>query len=100
MTTSTLTADRPRSKNQRERWYQTHARPAETLFVVILPSGALGLHHGAAAVSARRDVLEAVVDRLVGTTDRSTWTVRAWTFEEGAKVHRLANFAAVREMFA
>lgn len=99
-TTSTLTADRPRGKVQRERWYQGHARPAETLFVIILPNGAIGLRNGAAAVSARRDVMEAVVDRLVGTTDRSTWTVRAWTFEEGARVHRLANFAAVREMFS
>jgi hypothetical protein len=41
MITSTLTADRPRGKNQRERWYRDHARAAETLFVIELPNGAL-----------------------------------------------------------
>jgi len=100
MNASTLTTDRPRGKNQRERWYAERARPAETLFVVILPNGAIGLHNGAATVSERRDVMEAVVDRLVGTTDRSTWTVRAWTFEEGARVHRLTSFADVAAMFS
>jgi hypothetical protein len=100
MITSTLTADRPRGKVQRERWYAERARPAEELFVIILPNGAIGLHHGTAVVSERRDVMEAVVDRLVGTTDRSTWTVRAWTFEEGARVHRLADLQAASEMFA
>lgn len=92
---------RPRGKNQRERWYGDHARPAETLFVIVLPNGAIGLYHGAAAVSSRRDVMEAVVDRFSGTSGpREGWTVRAWTFEEGARVHRLADFGAVREMFS
>jgi hypothetical protein len=101
MITSTLTADRPRGKNQRERWYRDHARAAETLFVIELPNGALGKHNGAVAVSARRDVMEAVVDRLVDRLmDRSTWTVRAWTFEEGARVTRLTSFADVAAMFS
>lgn len=96
------TTDRPRGKNQRERWYRDHARPAETLFVIVLASGSLGKHNGAAAVSERRDVLEAVVDRLASGLgiNREAWKVQARTFEEGARVHRLADFAAVREMFA
>jgi len=96
------TTDRPRGKNQRERWYRDHARPAEALFVIVLASGSLGKHNGAAAVSARRDVLEAVVDRLASGLglDRSAWTVRAWKFEEGTRVHRLTSFADVAAMFS
>lgn len=90
MTASPLTIDKPRGKNQRERWYATHARPAEILFVVELPNGALGKHHGAVAVSDRRDVMQAVVSRYSGTSGpREGWTVRTQTFEEGTAVTRM-----------
>lgn len=100
MTASTLTADRPRGKVQRQRWYQRHARPAETLFVAILPNGAIGLHNGSAVVSTRRDVMDAAVARFAPEDSRQAWTVRAWTFEEGVRVHRLANFADVAAMLS
>jgi hypothetical protein len=87
-TTSPLTATKPRGRNQRERWYQTHARPAEVLYTVILANGSLGRHHGAVGVSTDPAVLLALETRL-RHPDAPRWGVAAWTFEEGAKIVRL-----------
>lgn len=96
-TTSPLTADKPRGKNRQARWYATHARPAETLFMIELPNGRMGKHNGAVAVSSRRDVLETLVARLgrASLADVSTYKVRAWAFQEGTAVTRLESFADV-----
>lgn len=97
---ATTTTDRPRGKNQRERWYQTHTRAGEILFVIWLPHGSLARHHGAVVVSERRDVLETLVAKLgrASLADVSRYRVQAHTFEEGSNVTRLASFADVDAM--
>jgi hypothetical protein len=97
---ATTTADKPRGKNQRERWYATHTRAGECLFVIWLPHGALGRHYGAVAVSSRRDVLETLVAKIGRATvaDVSRYKVQAHTFEEGVAVTRFRSFTDVDAM--
>lgn len=88
MITSTLTADRPRGKVQRERWYQTHTRQNEQPYAIILPAGTLAKHHGAVAVAEDPAVLVALETKF-RNPDAPRWGVARWTFEEGTAVTRL-----------
>lgn len=99
-TKTALTTDKPRGRNQRERWYQTHARPAEELLVVELPNGRIGMANGGAVVSTDRAALDAVVERFsrAYSSGAARWTVRPHTFEEGARVTRVNTVADARSL--
>lgn len=99
-TKTVLTADKPRGKNQRARWYETHARPAEELLVIELPNGRIGMANGGAVVSTDRAALDVVVDRFWPTysSGAARWRSRSHTFEEGARVTRVNTVADARAL--